>query len=57
MYDDGGGYDEGGYDEPAPAAPQEPDPAMQLQEMAKLHEQGILTDDEFQAKKKQILGI
>ena len=29
----------------------------QLQDLAKLHEQGILTDDEFQAKKKEILGI
>jgi hypothetical protein len=55
--------DTGGYDEPvaaapaAPAAAAEPDYTDQLQELAKLREQGILTDEEFQAKKKQILGI
>lgn len=59
-------YGDQGYDEPydapqqAPppqAAPAEPDMTEQLQDLAKLHEQGILTDDEFQAKKKEILGI
>ena len=60
MYDDQG-YDEG-YDEPqqAPppqAAPAEPDMTQQLQDLAKLHEQGILTDEEFAAKKKEILDI
>jgi len=34
-----------------------PDPAEELQKMAELHKQGILTDEEFAAKKKQILGI
>ena len=29
----------------------------QLQKLADLHEQGILTDEEFAAKKKQILGM
>lgn len=29
----------------------------QLQQLAQLKDQGILTDDEFQAKKEQILGI
>ena len=29
----------------------------QLQKLADLHDQGILTDDEFAAKKKQILGL
>ena len=41
---------------PAPAAA-EPDVATQLQQLAQLHEQGILTDEEFSAKKAQILGI
>jgi hypothetical protein len=49
------------YDEPeqAPpqAAPAEPDMTEQLQDLAKLHEQGILTDEEFAAKKKEILDI
>jgi hypothetical protein len=31
--------------------------ASQLQELAKLKEQGILTEEEFQARKKQILDI
>lgn len=41
----------------APAAPAAPDMATQLTELAKLVEQGVLTQDEFEAKKKQILGI
>jgi hypothetical protein len=39
----------------APAA--ETDYTEELAQLAKLHEQGILTDDEFAAKKKEILGI
>ncbi len=42
---------------PAPAAPAEPDYAAELEQLAQLKNQGILTEDEFQAKKKQILGI
>ena len=42
---------------PPPAAPAEPDMTEQLQELAKLKEQGILTEEEFQAKKKQILDL
>ncbi|HYJ61566.1 MAG TPA: SHOCT domain-containing protein [Actinomycetota bacterium] len=33
------------------------DPTAQLQQLAQLHDQGILTDEEFAAKKKQLLGI
>lgn len=40
---------------PAPAA--EPDLETQLTQLAQLHSQGILTDEEFSAKKAQILGI
>ena len=40
--------------EPAPAPPSEVD---ELQQLASLHQQGILTDEEFAAKKAQILGI
>lgn len=55
----------GGYDEPAPppaqpaapTAPAEPDYAAELQKLASLHEQGIIDDAEFDAKKRQILGI
>jgi hypothetical protein len=41
----------------APAAPAEPDYAAELEQLAQLKNQGILTEEEFQAKKKQILGI
>jgi Short C-terminal domain len=40
-----------------PAAPAVDDTTAQLQQIAALHTQGILTDEEFAAKKKQILGI
>jgi hypothetical protein len=59
----GGGYDDGGYDEPAPAAPAapavpaEPDYAEELQKLAELKAAGIINDEEFEAKKKQILGL
>ena len=36
---------------------QQADPTAQLQQLAQLHDQGILTDEEFAAKKKQLLGI
>jgi len=45
------------YAAPPPAAPAEPDITAQLTQLAQLHTQGILTDDEFAAKKAQILGI
>jgi hypothetical protein len=41
-------------DAPAPAAP---DYTAEIEQLAQLKAQGILTEDEFQAKKKQILGI
>ena len=41
----------------AAAAPAEPDYAAELQQLADLKAQGILTDEEFEAKNKQILGI
>ena len=42
---------------PAPAAPAAPDYTAELEQLAQLRAQGILTDEEFEAKKKQILGI
>jgi hypothetical protein len=42
---------------PPAAAPAEPDLNAQLTQLAQLHDQGILTDEEFAAKKAQILGI
>ena len=38
-------------------APAEPDITSELQQLAQLHSQGILTDEEFSAKKAQLLGI
>ena len=43
------------YQQPAPQA--EDDLNAELTQLAQLHQQGILTDEEFAAKKKQILGI
>jgi hypothetical protein len=41
---------------PAPAAPADGG-LDELTKLAQLHDQGILTDEEFAAKKAQILGI
>jgi hypothetical protein len=41
----------------AQQAPAAPDYAAELEQLAQLKAQGILTDEEFEAKKKQILGI
>jgi hypothetical protein len=40
---------------PAPAAAA--DYAAELEQLAQLKAQGIITEEEFEAKKKQILGI
>ena len=42
---------------PAPTATSEPEYVGELERLAQLREQGILSDEEFEAKKKQILGI
>jgi membrane protease subunit (stomatin/prohibitin family) len=39
------------------AAPAEPDYAAELEKLAQLKAQGIISEEEFEAKKKQILGI
>ena len=40
-----------------PAAPSEPDYVGELERLAQLRDQGIITNDDFEAKKKQLLGI
>jgi hypothetical protein len=40
----------------AAAAPAQDDVVSQLKEFSQLHEQGILTDDEFAAQKAKLLG-
>jgi predicted Zn-dependent peptidase len=56
--------DQAAYDEQvaaqqayAPPADAAPDYAAELAQLAQLRDQGILTEEEFEAKKKQILGI
>ena len=67
LYDDlglprlPGAYDDG-YDEPprrrrAPAPERSDTEVEEIAKLAKLHEQGVLTDEEFSAKKKAILGL
>jgi hypothetical protein len=41
----------------AESAPAEPAYAGELEQLAKLKDEGILSEEEFAAKKKQILGI
>jgi hypothetical protein len=49
------GQPDPGYAEPPPAAPAA-DPIEQLKKLGELHEQGILTDEEFAAQKAKLLG-
>lgn len=39
------------------AAPQEPAYMAELEQLAQLRDQGIVSPEEFEAKKKQILGL
>lgn len=41
----------------APAAPQQDEQTAKLQELAQLHKQGVLSDEEFAAAKAKVLGI
>jgi hypothetical protein len=45
------------YAQAPPPAPAADDPNAQLQNLAQLHTQGVLTDEEFAAAKAKILGI
>ena len=58
-------YDQG-YQQSATAAPPPPAPAsrgitaedtQRLEELGRLHDQGVLTDEEFAAQKGRILGL
>jgi Short C-terminal domain len=42
---------------PAPAAPSEPEYMGELERLSQLRDQGIITNEDFEAKKKQLLGI
>ena len=53
---DAGGYEQQGYAEPAyQEPPAAPDPIEQLKQLAELHSQGVLTDEEFAAQKAKLL--
>jgi hypothetical protein len=41
---------------PPPPAEPAPDPVSELRELAKLRDDGILTEEEFAAQKRRILG-
>ena len=41
----------------APAAPEEPAYMAELEQLNQLKEQGILSEEEYAAKKQQILGL
>ena len=45
------------YAEPAPAPSEQDEQIAKLQDLAQLHKQGVLSDDEFAAAKAKILGI
>jgi hypothetical protein len=48
-------YDAG--QQAAAPAPAEEDPLVEVQKLATLHEQGVLTDEEFTAAKAKALGL
>jgi hypothetical protein len=41
----------------APAVPAAPDYTTELERLAKLRDEGVITAEDFDAKKKQLLGI
>jgi hypothetical protein len=45
------------YQQQAPPAEPEDDGTAKLQDLARLHAEGVLTDEEFAAAKAKILGI
>jgi Short C-terminal domain len=49
--------EEPGANEPAPAAPARPAYVAELEQLAQLRDQGVLSPQEFDAKKRQLLGI
>ncbi len=49
--------DQQDYQQPQPQPAPQDDMTAQLEQLANLKSQGIITQEEFDAKKKQILGI
>jgi hypothetical protein len=51
-------FQRAGEPEPAPvAAPAAPDYGAELEQLARLRDQGVISAEDFEAKKRQILGI
>jgi membrane protease subunit (stomatin/prohibitin family) len=50
-------YQQQQYQQPPPAAPAEDDDSAKIENLAKLHSEGAITDEEFAAAKAKILGI
>jgi hypothetical protein len=50
-------FEPAGEYEREPAAPAEPDYTAELQRLAQLRDQGVISDEDFEAKKKQVLGV
>jgi hypothetical protein len=55
------GQDQAASEQQAPAAPEPAgggaDYTAELEKLAKLRDEGVITADDFEAKKKQLLGI
>jgi hypothetical protein len=55
------GQDQAAYAERAPTAsqpaPAAPDYTAELEKLAKLRDEGVITAEDYEAKKKQLLGI
>lgn len=45
------------YQEDAPAAPSQPSYMDELERLAQLRDQGVITSEDFEAKKKELLGL
>ena len=58
AYDDEPGYDDAPQAAAAaPAAPEQPSYIAELEQLAQLRDQGVISNDEFDAKKRTLLGI
>jgi len=51
------GYEEAAQAPAAPAAPAQPTYLAELEQLAALRDQGVISTEEFDAKKKALLGI
>jgi hypothetical protein len=49
--------DEPGQEQPTTAASQQPAYVAELEQLARLRDQGVVSPEEFEAKKRQLLGI